>query len=199
LREAGCGQVTVMVRDQFLAAVQSALPADPGVRVVGCHTPSSLHTLVEGLALLAPGPVLCTMVDTVMRPADWRNLAAGLQRCLADGDALALAVTPYVDDEAPLWVQRDATGRVLRIGREPVTPPCVTGGVYALSPAARIWAEEALGAGLSRMRAYLQRVVERGERVGTVEVDRILDLDRRQDLEAARRWLTTAGPGGGPP
>ena len=197
LRSVGCGQITAMVRDRFLAQVEASLSPESGVRVVGCHTPSSLHTLVLGLATLPAGPVLCTMVDTVMRPDDWQRLAQGLRQRLDQGDTLVLAVTPYVDDESPLWVTRDDQGMVLRLGAEPVSPPCVTGGVYALSPTAREWASQALGAGWSRMRAYLGSVVERGGRVGTVEVARIFDLDRRQDLEAARAWLEAAGPSGG--
>ena len=63
---------------------------------------------------------------------DWRFVYDDAVRQLAEGADAVLAVTPYVDDENPLWVERGADGYAERIGGGPVTPPCVTGGVYAL-------------------------------------------------------------------
>jgi hypothetical protein len=39
------------------------------------------------------------------------------------------------------------------------------------------------------MRAFLGRAVDQGARIATVEVSRIVDLDRARDLDAVRRWL----------
>jgi NDP-sugar pyrophosphorylase family protein len=194
----GCRSVTVMVRAEFADRVRQTLShAGPGpIRVEPCRTPSSLHTLAAGLALAPDGPVLCTMVDTVMRPADWPPLADGLRRGLAAGREVMLAVTPYVDDEAPLWVRRAHGGEVTGLGSEPVSPPCVTGGVYAFSAAARDLAGGAVERGLTRMRQFLAWAVTEGSRVGSVDVVRIIDLDRRRDLELASAWLG-GGPSGG--
>jgi len=56
----GCESVTCMVRDDVAVEVPPPLPAV----VHTCRTPSSLHTLVAGLAVAPPGPVFCAMVDT---------------------------------------------------------------------------------------------------------------------------------------
>src|SRR3989454_4573399 len=45
----------------------------PPLSVVECRTPSSLHTLVEGLRVVPAGPGFCSMGGTVMRPDDWRD------------------------------------------------------------------------------------------------------------------------------
>src|SRR5262245_39770736 len=71
----GCESITALVRESALSRVgwrptQEPSPSGGGVgglRVLPCDTPSSLHTLARGLAAVPPGPVLCTMVDTVMR------------------------------------------------------------------------------------------------------------------------------------
>ena len=183
--ELGCETITCMVREGI--TIESPGPAI--VRV--CRTPSSLHTLVAGLAVVPPGPVFCAMVDTVMPAADWRRLHRGVVERLDGGAAAVLAVTPFVDDELPLYVTRDADGMASAIldTPPPHAPPLVTGGVYGLSPVARRLASVAV-ASLHRMRAFLRLLVELKAPVATVEVPRIIDLDHKRDLEAAERWLT---------
>lgn len=185
----GCESITCMVREGI--RVESTGPAL--VRV--CRTPSSLHTLVAGLALVPQGPVFCAMVDTVMPAADWRRLYRGIAERLDHGAAAVLAVTPFVDDELPLYVTRDPEGMATAILDTPPAGalPLVTGGVYGLSPAARRLASVAV-ASLHRMRAFLRLLVELQTPVATVEVPRIIDLDHKRDLEAAERWLA-AGAG----
>ncbi|HTS88244.1 MAG TPA: NTP transferase domain-containing protein [Gemmatimonadales bacterium] len=200
LRSVECTGVTAMVRQDFFTAAEAAR-REAGLdwlRLVACETPSSLHTLAAGLRLCPEGPVLCTMVDTVMPEPDWRRVAAAVEQDLAAGAALILVVTPYVDDEAPVWVHCNAVGEVVRLGADPVTPPCVTGGVYGLAPVVRDWADQAVAAGTSRMRRFLEGVVTRGAQVTTVAVDRIIDLDRRRDLEVARAWYDTLTDSGTP-
>jgi len=182
--ELGCESITCMVRDGITLDV----PAPTIVR--SCRTPSSLHTLVAGLALVPSGPVFCAMVDTVMPQADWRRLYRGVTERLTAGSLAVLAVTPFVDDELPLYVTRNAEGLATGIfDTPPPGPLLVTGGVYGLSPEARRLATVAV-ASLHRMRAFLRLLVELRVPVSTVEVPRIIDLDHKRDLEAAERWLT---------
>ncbi len=182
----GCESITCMVRDGVRVDVS------PPAVVQACRTPSSLHTLVAGLAIAPPGPVFCAMVDTVMPAADWRRVHQGVTERLAAGSLAVLAVTPFVDDELPLYVTRNAAGLATGIFDTPPPPPgplLVTGGVYGLSPQARRLAAVAV-ASLHRMRAFLRLLVELRVPVATVEVPRIIDLDHKRDLEAAERWLT---------
>lgn len=187
----GCASVTCLLRDT-MPEVEEVLRRDPGGRAATlrwCRTPSSLHTLAEGLRAIPPGPVFCSMTDTVMQPADWRRFYAETRRQLDAGKHAVLAVTPYVDDERPLYVKRDGEGRAIRIGSRSTTPPCVTGGAYGWSPGIRPDVEAACRDGVSRLRAFLQRIVARGRHIGTVEIDRIIDLDGRRDLEQAAAFL----------
>lgn len=183
--ELGCSSITCMIRE----GIAAELPAHAMVRT--CRTPSSLHTLVAGLAVVPPGPVFCAMVDTVMPLADWRRVYRGVTEHLGRDAAAALAVTPFVDDELPLYVTRDDRGFATAILDTPPAdaPLLVTGGVYGLSPVARRLASVAV-ASLHRMRAFLRLLVELKTPVATVEVPRIIDLDHKRDLEAADRWLT---------
>jgi NDP-sugar pyrophosphorylase family protein len=189
----GCQSITCMLREgphpEVLGDMADGAAMPVPFRIVPCRTPSSLHTLADGLALVPTGDVFCTMVDTVMRAADWQTVYDNAGEALAMGADAVLAVTPFVDDERPVWVDRDTHGFVRRLGDTPVEPPCVTGGVYAFGCAARAEAARARRGGVTRMRGFLARLVEDGARVATVEVERIVDVDRRRDLEFANAWL----------
>ncbi len=90
----GCSSLTCAVRADFpavrrlLDGRRFGLP----LTMVECRTPSSLHTLVEGLAAVPPGPVFCSMVDTVMRPEDWRSVYRGAGARRAAAEALGRGV-----------------------------------------------------------------------------------------------------------
>src|SRR5436305_223471 len=127
----GCSSLTCAVRADFpeVRRLLDGRRFGPPLTVVPCRTPSSLHTLVEGLRGMAGGPVFCSMVDTVMRAEDWEAVYRAAGRYLEEGTELVLAVTPYVDDESPVYVSRRADGAVSAVSDQPVTPVCVTGGV----------------------------------------------------------------------
>ena len=151
-----------------------------------------LVNLIETFAGLGCDSITCMVRDGIsVDLPDWRRLYRGVTQCLDEGAAAALAVTPFVDDELPLYVTRDAQGFATGILDTP--PPAgvsllVTGGVYGLSPVARRLASVAV-ASLHRMRAFVRLLVELKAPVATVEVPRIIDLDHKSDLEAAERWL----------
>src|SRR5258705_12609663 len=110
----GCETLTCMVRADFDAVFQllDGRAFGPPLAVRSCRTPSSMHTLAEGLENVPAGPVFCTMVDTVMPPSDWRMVYAATAQGLADGADAVLVVTPFVDDEPPLYVSVDGAGFV---------------------------------------------------------------------------------------
>lgn len=192
LAAVGCETLTCVARDDapgLVAALSTWRFAVP-FRVVPCRTPTSLHTFVTGLEAAPPGPVLCSMVDTVMRREDWHALARQAAARLAEGAFVVLAVTSFVNDKSGLYVTRAATGDVVAFEQAPGAAPLVTGGVYALGPAVRPLAGEALRLGVSRMRGFLDWLVrQRQVRVATIEVPRIIDLDRATDVSLANAWL----------
>jgi GTP:adenosylcobinamide-phosphate guanylyltransferase len=190
----GCRDITCMVRSTFpdvIASVRTIALSIGRPRVIACETPSSLHTLAEALLRMPAGPVFCSMVDTVMPARDWQRVYDESLRHIADGADAVLAVTPHVDDERPLWVERAPGGDAIRIGSRPVMPPCVTGGVYAFGPRARATAVRVWRDGGSRMRYFLSALVDEGARVATTEVALIVDLDHKRDIEAADALLAT--------
>lgn len=191
LASLGCETLTCMVRADFTAVFRLLEGQEFGrpLNVQPCRTLSSMHTLAEGLKAAQPGSVFCTMVDTVMPVADWRAVYTATAREIARGSDAVLAVTPFVDDESPLYVRTDNTGVVQALSDDPFVPVLVTGGVYGFSPAARQAAAEAAGQGVQRMRGFLKWLVARGSRIGAITVPRIIDIDHESDLRLANAWL----------
>ncbi|HKC41178.1 MAG TPA: NTP transferase domain-containing protein, partial [Gemmatimonadales bacterium] len=137
--ELGCETITCMVREGIPTG-WSAKVSGTEVSVRSCRTPSSLHTLAAGLAVAPPGPVFCAMVDTVMPADDWWNVYQAVTVRLAIGSLAVLAITPFVDDELPVYVSRDEAGFATEISDTVPPPggvPLVSGGVYRFSPMAR--------------------------------------------------------------
>src|SRR5256712_1838320 len=188
----GCESLTCAIRADLpaVAALLDARRFRAPFRVMPCRTPSSLHTLAEALPGVPPGPVFCSMVDTVMRWRDWGEVYRQTEARLAEGADAGLAVTSFVDDESPVYVARHAGGFVRLISDELVAPVCVTGGVYGLGVEARHAVAGAVGRGLERMRGLLQALVAGGAPVRTVRGGRRLGLDRPSGPQVANAWLT---------
>lgn len=193
LEALGCSTITCLVREGVSAA--TAVGSSPGRRVLSCATPSSLHTLVLGLEAVPPGPVFCSMVDTVMPWESWQAVWSGWIRASAGGVPAMVAVTsPSPREEAPLWVKLDSAYRVTHIGTGAQPATWCTAGVYGLAPAARQLAAVAAAEGVSRMRGFLARLVLAGLEILAIPVARALDLDRRADLDEANAWAPPEVP-----
>lgn len=189
----GCETVTCMVRAGI--AVDQIVPLEGRRRLIRCSTPTSLHTLVEGFRALEPGPVFCSMVDTVMPWNSWLAVWTAWEEASRRGHQVLLAVSaPSGDDVTGLYLTIDDSGVVTRFGGPPTAHPLVTAGVYGFGPRARRLAELALDRGIERVRGFLAVLAADGIAVRTVPVPRALDVDRRSDLEEANRWAPSVTP-----
>lgn len=193
LKALGCDTITCMVR--------SGVPADQAVdhvarrRVIYCSTPSSLHTLVLGLEAVPAGPVLCTMVDTVMPWESWLAVGTAWQAASAEDVPAALAVTrPSERESHALYVTMDEAGWITEIGPRASGSAWCTAGVYGFGPEARLRAAPAVAAGVQRVRGFLGRLVLAGLRIQALPVARALDVDRRADLIEANAWAPAVAP-----
>jgi NDP-sugar pyrophosphorylase family protein len=101
-----------------------------------------------------------------------------------------LAVTPFVDDERPLWVNLDASGRVTRIGGD--AGETVTAGMYLVPEQVRRMSPPPE---VKRLREFLVWLLNRGEPVYGVSLPAVVDVDRGRDVSLAE---TLAHRGGGP-
>jgi hypothetical protein len=119
---------------------------------------------------------LISTVDAWCRADDFvRFVDAALRRPEL---ASVLAVTPFVADESPLWVDVDADGRIRRLGQP---SGLVTAGIYMVSERVRTMSAPTL----DRLRDYLAWLVLGGESLYAEAIDTVVDVDRASDVALA--------------
>ena len=165
---------------EFIRSIAGNYPFP--VRVAERCTDSPLQTLCELLDLVPAGRVTVTTVDTYFATEAMRGFCDAFN---ADVMAL-LGVTSTIDDESPLYIETDANMRVRTVGTEHSS--LVSAGVYGLSEAARKLASECYARGCRRLREFQTLLVESQAPVIAYDMGEVYDIDRPQDLSAARAF-----------
>lgn len=151
----------------------------PELHIVVADTPSSMHSLRALSPVLGDAPFVLTTVDTVFREEDFR-------RYLSEGD---FAVTPWVDDEKPLWIDTDADGFITAF-RDEGPCPYVSGGIYRLTPPMMQVLGQCIDRGEARMRNFQRALLSAGFSLKAFPMERILDIDHRADIVKAESFLS---------
>lgn len=141
-------------------------------------TASSLESFLEVSGHLGSDPALISTVDAWCEASDFVSFVRSAAQY--PSDALVLGVTPFVDDERPLWVQLDPTGRVTSLGGK--SGNAVTTGMYLVPPRIR---RLSVPDGMGRLREFLTWVVKEGLPVYAVSLQTVVDVDRPEDVALA--------------
>jgi len=157
--------------------VRSRFPA-ADIRILLKTTASSFESYGEIARMLPPGPALVSTVDAWCPREDFVDFAH--RAAAAPAGETILAVTPFVSDEKPLWVLHDAAGLVGSIGGD--RGDAVTAGIYLFPERVRGLSAPA---SLGRLREYLAWLVERGETVRAMSIEKVVDVDRQADVALA--------------
>ncbi len=186
------------------------------LNVVVQTTPSSMHSLAALQEVIPPGKFCLTTVDTIFREEEFASFIrsfAGMEEC--DGDGL-FAVTPFVDDEKPLWVATRSKKSFLQacasqesalhdekiaeiVGfydREEQMPAdtdkMVSGGIYCLDTRTAFPVLQAcLAQGQSRMRNFQRALIASDLRLKSYVFPKIMDIDHAADIAKAEAWLSS--------
>jgi len=157
------------VRDHFSRLV------DP---VVVKSTRSSLESFREILKVSAPGRLLVSTVDAFCPRKDFVRFVREAEERPAG--ATVLAVTRYVHDEKPLWVNLARHGRVSAIGGS--RGDAVTAGIYVFPEKIR---KLGIPPTLGRLREFLAWLASEDHPIEAVEIEKVVDVDRAEDVAAA--------------
>jgi NDP-sugar pyrophosphorylase family protein len=158
------------------------------VQFVVKSTPSSMHSLFALAPYLAGGQFLLSTIDSIFSEAEFSDfLHHGEARStVVDG---ILAVTDFVDDENPLFVQLDGqSDRILSFSKTNASP-LVTGGLYVFSPRVFDEMETALAKGVNRLRNFLSLLIEQAYRLEAFRFSKMIDVDRAHDIAVAADFL----------
>jgi NDP-sugar pyrophosphorylase family protein len=177
---AGITRLVIIVNERELDCVERVrerLPHLP-VRFIVKTTASSLESFLEVTGTPGRGRMLVSTVDAWCRPADFtRFVEAAVDR---PPEATVLAVTPFVADEKPLWVDLDAAGRVQALGGG--AGAFVTAGIYLVPESVRRLTPPSE---LGRLRELLMWLYRQGRPMYGQVIPTVVDVDRAEDVALA--------------
>lgn len=167
----------------LLKSLQKYFP----LNIIVEDTPSSMHSLHVLSPYLRGGRFCLTTVDTVFREDEF---SAYIENFINGNDDGLMAVTDYIDDEKPLYIETDDA---MNIKSFTDTPPenvkYISGGIYALSEKALDTLETCINAGQSRMRNFQRALIADGLSVKAYSFGKIIDIDHAEDIKKAESFL----------
>ncbi len=148
----------------------------------------SFLTLLEGAN--GSDRLLLTTVDSIFAPG---ALDSFVEKALKmPKDHVILGVTRYVDDEKPLFVSfgDKADNKITAIGG--TDGDAVTCGVYLMPQ--NIWTQRQEVA-FPALRAFLSHLFHKGIGFCGVDMGKVIDVDRPEDIKEAEKFLNMAEKG----
>ena len=186
----GADSINIIVNEQqpeTLAHIRELQKLFP-INVVVKSTPSSMHSL-HALSHLLRGDKFClTTVDTLFHEEEFAEYIKTFEE--SDGDGI-MAVTDYIDDEKPLYVDTDSQLDITAFCDKPTeNSRYISGGIYGLTPKALDILDECMAEGIERMRNFQRRLVDGGMRLKAYPFTKIIDIDHAEDIEKAERFIS---------
>lgn len=158
--------------------------------IINCiykSTLSSLHSLNE-LDLFLSNDSFCLMtIDSIYIESEFASfIKAAKEEDKWDG---LIAVTEYVDDEKPLWVNTDKDNIITGFSNKKENSKFVTGGIYFFKKGIIEYTDKAISRNMNRLRIFLQFLIKSDKKLKAVPFSKIIDIDHKNDLAEAEKFL----------
>ncbi|WP_367868048.1 NDP-sugar synthase [Pedobacter sp. WC2423] len=171
---------------EYLKNYESAVP----LKIITKTTESSLHSFHELLEEFKDIEELClTTTDSVFEKEEFQNYIEDFKANKND-DGL-LAVTSFIDDESPLYINFDPNNVIKQITDHATQEKSfVSGGIYCLRKKALDLVPVAINSGLHRMRNFQRLLIQNNLVVRAHSFNKIMDVDHVSDIEKAEHFLS---------
>ena len=158
-------------------------------RLIVKSTPSSMHSFYEVSRHFEEGKFCLTTVDTIFHEEEFRKYIEAFENDTTGADGY-MAVTSFIDDEKPLYIDTDSDLNIIAFKDEAWDGvKFISGGIYGLtSPALRVL-EECMTNGVSRMRNYQRALVDAGLKLKAFPFEKIVDVDHAGDIATAEAFV----------
>jgi NDP-sugar pyrophosphorylase family protein len=150
-------------------------------------TPSSLHSLFELYNFIERSPFCLLTVDSIFNEFEFRNFLNAAQR---SGSIFgSIAVTDYIEDEAPLYVNLNLNYEILEFRDSKNGCRWVTGGIYYFNEDISSYLKESIETGKMRLRNFLRFLLKSQKTLIGFPFSKIVDVDRISDVKEAEKFL----------
>lgn len=152
-------------------------------------TPSSMHSFYELSHYLDGDSICLTTVDTIFKEEEFSGYIREFRKA-SQLDGL-MAVTDFIDDEKPLYVDTDSDLMIRGFLDNQGEPACtyISGGIYCLRRPGLKVLNNAIAQGMSRMRNYQRQLIAEGLKLKAYPFSKIVDVDHAEDIKKAEEFL----------
>ena len=185
----GASSINIIINEQqpqTLSLLQQLQQRYP-INIVVKDTPSSMHSL-HALSHLLRGEKFClTTVDTIFKEQEFAEYIKEFEASQHNG---LMAVTDYIDDEKPLYVDTDSDLNITAFADNPsAASRYISGGIYGLDDRALDILDACMAAGIERMRNFQRYLVKGGLKLKAYPFKKIIDIDHTEDITKAEEFL----------
>jgi NDP-sugar pyrophosphorylase family protein len=191
--ECGAENISIIVNEQMTQVREYLEQVNAEINVplnlVVKSTPSSMHSFYEVSSIFPEGSkFILTTVDTIFKADEFKKYANAFA---ADSNADGyMAVTSFIDDEKPLYIDVDADNTITAFRDQPWEGVrYISGGVYGLTSPALTVLQNCMNNGVSRMRNYQRALVEAGLKLKAYPFNKIVDVDHAGDIATAKAFI----------
>ena len=181
--------ISIIVNEEMKVVQEyvKQIKLDIPLNIVIKSTPSSMHSFFELREFLCDGKFCLTTVDTIFKEEDFEQyIKAFIADPQSDG---MMAVTDYIDDEKPLYVDVDSDMKITGFLDNSDSCKYISGGIYGLTSKAIDTLENCLSTGQSRMRNFQRQLVADGLHLKAYPFPKIVDVDHAEDIVKAEAFL----------
>lgn len=170
---------------EYLESLKIPVP----FRLIVKSTPSSMHSFYEVSRHFEEGKFCLTTVDTIFHEEEFRKYIEAFENDTTGADGY-MAVTSFIDDEKPLYIDTDSDLNITAFKDEAWDRvKFISGGIYGLTPPALRVLEECMTNGVSRMRNYQRALVDAGLKLKAFPFEKIVDVDHAGDIVTAEAFV----------
>lgn len=186
----GATRIVIIVNAQhtatqdYVRSLSLPVPLD----IVVQSTPSSMHSLYAIRDYLATEERFClTTVDTIFAEREFASYIDTFRQSTLDG---LMAVTTYIDDEKPLYVQTSSDLTITNFC-DTHEERChhVSGGIYCLTRRSLDTLSRCIAEGKARMRNFQRQLVADGLHLCAYPFSKIIDVDHCSDIPKAEQLI----------
>lgn len=181
--------ISIIVNEEMTQVQEyiSNLKLEIPLHIIVKSTPSSMHSFFELRNFLREGKFCLTTVDTIFKEDDFsRYIQAFISDNNNDG---MMAVTDYIDDEKPLYVDIDEEMDIRGFLDSSNHCKFISGGIYGLTPKAIDTLEACLTLGQSRMRNFQRQLAIDSFKLKAFPFTKIIDVDHAEDIQKAEQFI----------
>ncbi len=181
--------ISIIVNEEMQEVQEyiSQLEINVPLNIVVKSTPSSMHSFFELRNFLRDGKFCLTTVDTIFKEEEF---ARYIQTFIADDSSDGMmAVTDFIDDEKPLYVDVDDHMTIKGFLDKSDKCTYISGGIYGLTPRAIDTLESCLESGQARMRNFQRQLVAENLNLKAYPFTKIIDVDHAGDIQKAEQFV----------